>query len=223
MKRRTVEEVMTTEVVTVAEDAPFTEIAETLADRRISAVPVLDAGGRVTGVVTEADLLRKEEFRPDDLGQRPLRGRRRHHAFAKARAVDARGLMSAPAVTVEPGATVAEAARLLASRGFKAAPVVDGDGVLRGIVARRDLLSVFHRGDDDIRDEIVVDVLVCRLWQDPSEVSVQVRDGVVRLSGRLELKSLIPVLVRMTAATEGVVDVIGDLSYERDDTRFSGP
>ncbi|GAA2128510.1 CBS domain-containing protein [Actinomadura napierensis] len=218
MKRRTVKDVMTTEVVTVTEDTPFVEIAETLADHRISAVPVLDADGRLAGIATEADLLRKEEFKPDDLGQRPLWGRRRHHALTKARAVDARGLMSTPAVTVKPDATVAETARLLASRGFKAAPVIDGDGALCGIVARRDLLSVFHRSDDEIRDEIVRDVLVCRLWQDPSEVSVQLQDGVVRLSGRMELKSSIPIVVRMTAATEGVVDVVSSLSYEHDDT-----
>ncbi|MGI5330576.1 CBS domain-containing protein [Actinomadura nitritigenes] len=219
MKRRTVEDVMTTEVVTVAEDTPFAEIADALAEHRIGAVPVVDDGGRVAGVVTEADLLRKEEFKPDDTGERPLRGRHRHHALAKARAVDARGLMSAPAVTVRPEATVAQAARLLASRGFKAAPVVDESGALRGIVARRDLLTVFHRSDDDIRDEIVYDVLVSRLWQDPSEVHVEVHEGVVRLSGRMELKSLVPIVVRMTAATEGVVDVVNDLAYEHDDTR----
>jgi CBS domain-containing protein len=218
MKRRTVKDVMTTEVVTVVEDTPFAEIADALAEHRISAVPVLDDDRRVIGIVTEADLLRKEQFKPDDAGERPLWGRRRHHALAKARAVDARGLMSIPAVTVKPDATVAQAARLLASRGFKAAPVVDESGALCGIVARRDLLSVFHRGDDDIRDEIVYDVLVSRLWQDPSEVHVDVREGVVRLSGRMELKSLIPVVVRMTAATEGVVDVISDLAYEHDDT-----
>ncbi|MFB4298529.1 CBS domain-containing protein [Actinomadura sp. NTSP31] len=218
MKRRTVKDVMTTEVVTVTEDTPFAEIVETLTDRRISAVPVLDAEGRLAGIVTEADLLRKEEFKPDDAGERPLWGRRRHHAVAKARAVDARGLMSAPAVTVKAEATVAEAARLLASRGFKAAPVIDEDAALCGIVARRDLLSVFHRSDEGIHDEIVRDVLVCRLWQDPSEVRVRVHDGIVRLSGRVDLKSLIPIVVRMTAATEGVVDVVSDLAYEHDDT-----
>jgi CBS domain-containing protein len=218
MKRRTVKDVMTTEVVTVTEDTPFAEIADTLAEHRISAVPVLDDDGRLAGIVTEADLLRKEEFRPDDAGERPLRGRRRHRALSRARAIDARGLMTSPAVTVEPDATVAAAARLLASRGFKAAPVVDASGGLRGIVARRDLLSVFHRSDDEIRGEIVYDVLVSRLWQDPSEVHVDVREGVVRLSGRMELKSLIPIVVRMTAATEGVVDVVSDLAYDHDDT-----
>lgn len=218
MKQRTVKDVMTTEVVTVTADTPFAEIADTLTEHRISAVPVIDDHRHVTGIVTEADLLRKQEFKPDDTGRRPLRGRHRHHALTKARATDARGLMTAPAVTVRPDATITQAARLLATHGFKAAPVTDQDGTLRGIIARRDVLAVFHRGDDDIHDEIVYDVLVGRLWQDPSEVHIEVHQGIVRLSGRVELKSLIPIVVRMTAATEGVIDVINDLGYQHDDT-----
>lgn len=218
MKQRTVKDVMTTQVVTVTEDTPFTEIADTLAEHRISAVPVLDDDRHLTGIVTEADLLRKEQFKPDDAGERPLRGRHRHHALTKARALDARGLMSTPAITVNPDTTLPQAARLLASHGFKAMPVLDEDGTLCGIIARRDVLTVFHRSDNDIHDEIVYDVLVSRLWQDPSELHVHVHQGVVRLSGRTELKSLIPIVVRMTAATEGVVNVINDLDYQHDDT-----
>ncbi|MEV3924217.1 CBS domain-containing protein [Actinomadura coerulea] len=220
MKRRTVGDVMTRNVVTVSEDTPFTEIADALAERRISAVPVMDEGGRLTGIVTEADLLRKQEYREGAGPRRPwLRRRAQDEAMARAKAAagDARGLMSAPVVTVAPNTPVAEAARVLNTHGFKAAPVVR-DGRLAGIVARRDLLSVFHRSDADIRDEIIDDVLVCRLWQDPAEVHVRVQEGVVHLTGRVERKSLVPVVVRMTAATEGVVDVVQNLGYDYDDT-----
>lgn len=180
----------------------------------------MDEGGRLAGIVTEADLLRKQEYGGDTGPRRP---RLRHHAQDKSRAraraaaVDARGLMSAPVVTVTPNTSVAEAARVLNAHGFKAVPVVK-DGRLAGIVARRDLLSVFHRSDADIRDEIIDDVLVCRLWQDPAEVHVRVQEGVVHLTGRVEQKSLIQIVVRMTAATEGVVDVVHNLGYDYDDT-----
>lgn len=216
MKRRTVGDVMTKSVVTVPADAPFIEIADAMAEHRISAVPVMDESGRLAGIVTEADLLRKEEHR-DDREPRRLRLRRHAQAEAKAHAVDARGLMSTPVVTVTPTTSVAEAARVLNTHGFKAMPVVK-EGRLAGIVARRDLLRVFHRSDDDIRDEIISDVLICRLWQDPAEVHVRVQEGVVHLTGRVEQKSLIPIIVRMTAATEGVVDVVQDLGYDYDDT-----
>ncbi|WP_067461214.1 CBS domain-containing protein [Actinomadura macra] len=222
MERRTVEDVMTTEVVTVTEDTPFIEIVETLADHCIGAVPVLSGDGRVTGIVTEADLLHKQ-YKSDPPDTEPRLDRLRHRrarakVHAKADAVDARGLMTSPAVTIAPRTPVAEAARLLVSRGFKRAPVVDDGGRLKGIVARRDLLSVFQRSDDAIRGEIIREVLVCRLWQDPSEIKVRVEEGVVHLHGKMELKSLIPVVVRMTAATEGVVDVVAELDYDHDDT-----
>ncbi|SPT63905.1 CBS domain-containing protein [Actinomadura madurae] len=217
MKRRTVEDVMTRNVVTVTEDTPFAEIAGAMAEHRVSAVPVLDEDGRLAGIVTEADLLRKEEYRG---GAEPRRLTLRRHAKAEAKAgaVDARGLMSSPVVTVPPHTSIAQAARLLNTRGFKAVPVVK-NGHLAGIVARRDLLQVFHRSDTDIRDEIINDVLICRLWQDPADVHVRVQEGVVHLTGRVEQKSLIPIIVRMTAATEGVVDVVHTLGFDHDDTR----
>ncbi|MFD0532950.1 BON domain-containing protein [Actinomadura luteofluorescens] len=77
---------------------------------------------------------------------------------------------------------------------------------------------MFHRSDSDIRDEIIDDVLISRLWQDPAEVHVRVQEGVVHLTGRVERKSLIPIMVRMAAATEGVVDVADNLGYDYDDT-----
>jgi CBS domain-containing protein len=216
MKRRTVGDVMTSNVVTVAEETPFAEIADAMAEHRISAVPVIVESGRLVGIVTEADLLRKAEFK-DDTGPPRLRLRRHAQAEAKAGAVDACGLMSTPVVTVTPTTSIPEAARMLNAHGFKAMPVVK-DGRLAGIVARRDLLRVFHRSDDAIRDEVITDVLVCKLWQDPAELHVRVQEGVVHLTGRVEQKNLIPIVVRMTAATEGVVDVVQKLGYDYDDT-----
>lgn len=222
VNRRTVADVMTEDVVTAAEETPFTEIADTMTEHRISAVPVVDDHGRPVGIVTEADLLRKQEYK--DAGRRRRSWLRRIRpseaaAEAKAAAVDARGLMSAPVVSVGPDTTVAEAARLLNAHGFKAMPVVGEDGRLAGIVARRDLLRVFRRSDDDIRDEIIKVVLIRKLWQDPADLDVRVQNGVVHLSGRVEVKSLIPIVVRMTAATEGVVDVVHTLVYAHDDTQ----
>ncbi|TDB91373.1 CBS domain-containing protein [Actinomadura sp. 7K534] len=221
MKRRTVQDVMTGDVVTVTPQTPFAEIAEVLAEHRISALPVLDDAGRVAGIVTESDLLHKEEYKAGDGGRRPLRAllRRDAQAEAKAAAVDARGLMTAPAVTVAPDAPTAEAARLLTAQGFKALPVVDGDGRLAGIVARRDLLRVFRRPDAEIRDEVVKGVLIKQLWHDPDMVGVRVENGVVHLTGRVETKSLIPVVVRLVGRVDGVVDVVDTLGYAHDDAQ----
>jgi len=220
MQRRTVADVMTKDVVTVAEDTPFMEIVELLAEHSIKAVPVIDPDRRVIGIVSDADLLRKEEYKDPAADEHPLlESRRRRKARTKASATHAAGLMTTPVVTVTAGTPVAKAARTLARYGVKQAPVIDEDGHLAGIVTRTDLLHLFLRSDDDIRDEIVREVLVHAMWQDPSRVHVQVRDGVVHLSGNVETRNLIPICVRLTASVEGVVDVVNDLSYDFDDTR----
>lgn len=107
-----VADVMTNPVVAVAPRAGFKEIVETLRKWKVSAVPVLEGDGRVTGVVSEADLLDKEEFRDAD-PSRPEQMRRLDD-LRKAGAVTARELMSVPAVTVREDATLAQAARTMA-------------------------------------------------------------------------------------------------------------
>ena len=88
---------MTTEVVTVGPSTPFKEIVARLAWLRVSAVPVVDADGRVLGVVSEADLLLKEEY-PDPKQDVPLVWtRRRRMEREKAAGTCARGSECAPA------------------------------------------------------------------------------------------------------------------------------
>jgi len=70
MRQLTVRDVMTADVVWVQEDTPYQKIVELLAERQVSAVPVVDGFRRVVGVVSEADLLHKIEFAGDELGRR---------------------------------------------------------------------------------------------------------------------------------------------------------
>jgi CBS domain-containing protein len=221
--RRRVRDVMTREVVTVDEDTPFKEIAELLADCHISAVPVLDPDGRVVGIVSEADLLLKEENPQGTPGGWPFEGRRRRATRAKAAGDTAVELMTAPAVTVGPDAAVAEAARLLHRHLIKRLPVVDPAGSLVGIVSRADLLKVFLRTDDDIAREVREEVLMLAMWVNPDSVTVKVRDGVVTLTGQLERRSLIPIAVSLVHGVDGVVDVVDRLGFEVDDSTIMVP
>jgi CBS domain-containing protein len=221
--RRRVRDVMTPEVVTVDEETPFKEITQLLADCRISAVPVLDTDARVVGVVSEADLLRKEEYPEGPPGARLLGGRRRRATRAKATGDTAVELMTAPAVTVGPDASVAEAARLLHRHQIKRLPVLDPAGPLLGIVSRADLLKVFLRSDDQIAQEVRQDVLRRALWVDPDTIGVEVRDGVVTLTGQLERRSLIPITVRLVHGVDGVVEVVDRLTFEFDDSTIMVP
>jgi CBS domain-containing protein len=180
-----VRDVMTTEVVAVEAWTPFKEIVARLAEHRISAVPVLDADGRVLGVVTEADLLLKQEH-PDPEVDVPLAwSRRRRRERKKAAAVVSGELMTTPPVNVAPTATVTEAARRMQTARVKRLPVVDEEGRLVGIVSRADLLKVFTRPDDAIRRELMEDVIVGDFMMNPSRFFIHVDDGVVVLQGSL--------------------------------------
>jgi CBS domain-containing protein len=206
---RTVSEVMTHTVVSVGRNAAFKEIVQTMEQWQVSALPVLAGEGRVIGVVSEADLLPKEEFRDSDpTGMDQLH---RLPDLAKAEALTAGDLMSTPAVTVHADATLAQAARAMALRHVKRLPVVDSAGRLDGIVSRGDLLTVFLRTDEDLADELR-EVLAPLSRRDPPTVLVRVAEGVVTLCGDVPDASLVPVAVRLARAVEGVVDVRCELT-----------
>ncbi|GAA3785321.1 CBS domain-containing protein [Streptomyces chiangmaiensis] len=205
-----VSDVMTHSVVAVGRAAPFKDIVKLMEQWQVSALPVLEGEGRVVGVVSEADLLPKEEFRDSDPDR--YTQRQRLSDLAKAGALTAGELMSAPAITVHSGSTLAQAARIMAQRGVKRLPVIDDEGMLEGVVSRADLLKVFLRPDNDIADEVRRDV-VDILFPAPVEpVHVMVTEGVVTLTGQIRDTALIPVAVRLARVVEGVVDVDCHLS-----------
>lgn len=216
MRHRIVSELMTTEVVSVRQDASFTEIAKLLAEHDITAVPVVDDGDRPVGVVSEADLLRREAGRLDTAagpGLDPWPAEP-----ARAEATTAGGLMTSPTVTGRPEWTAAEAARAMERNRVKRLPVVDASGRLIGLVSRGDLLRVFLRGDRAIREEITGDILVHTLGIPPTAVTAHVVDGRVTLRGTVERRSTIPVVVRLCRSVDGVVEVSEHLDHRVDDT-----
>ncbi|GAB1339633.1 CBS domain-containing protein [Streptomyces sp. E-15] len=202
-----VSDVMTRAVVAVDRRTLFKDIVERMDRWKVSALPVLEGDGRVVGVVSEADLLPKEEFRDDDPDR--LTQLRRLPDLAKAGAVCAEELMSTPAVTVHADATLAEAARAMALRHVKRLPVVNAEGLLEGVVSRGDLLKVFLRPDNDLADEIRR-VVIDPLFPDPVEpVHIMVTDGVATLTGRVRAGDAdrIPLALRLAGGVEGVVGV----------------
>ena len=201
----TVSDVMTHTVVAIGRDAPFKEIVGLIQQWKVSALPVLEGEGRVVGLVSEADLLPKEEFRDSDPDR--FTQLRRLTDLAKAGALTAGELMSSPVVTVHAGATVAQAARVMAQHRVKRLPVVNDEGLLEGIVSRVDLLKVFLRTDEELADEVRREVVARLFPAAPEPVRVEVSDGVVTLGGRVRDTSLVPAAARAVRAVEGVVDV----------------
>jgi CBS domain-containing protein len=205
-----VSDVMTRTVVSVGRDAPFKEIVQTMQQWKASALPVLEGEGRVIGVVSEADLLPKEEYRDSDPSR--FEQLRRLDDLAKAGAVTAGQLMTTPAVSIHADATLAQAARAMAIKRVKRLPVIDAQGILVGIVSRSDLLKVFLRPDEDLAEEISREVVAYLFPGEPPPVRVRVAVGVVTLSGPIRDTSLVPVAARLARAVEGVVDVECELT-----------
>ncbi len=217
MKVTTVKSVMTSSVVAVREDADFKEMVAVMRGRRISAFPVIDVSGRVIGVVSEGDLLLKETV--PALPQGAIRLAWRLKDRSKAAGTTAAEVMTKPAVTIHEDARVAEAARLMQSRKVKRLPVVDGNGRLRGIVTRTDLLSVFERPDHEIRDEILKDVIAGEFGLDPELFVVTVQSGVVTVTGSVRHRAHALSLLATIRYLEGVVGVRDRLSYPTESQR----
>ncbi|MFH8342342.1 CBS domain-containing protein [Streptomyces sp. AM6-12] len=196
---------MTRAAVAVGRTALFKDIVARMEQWHVSALPVLEGDGRVVGVVSEADLLPKEEFRDSDPDR--MTQRRRLGDLAKAGGVSAEELMSTPAVTVHADATLAEAARIMALKRVKRLPVVTSEGVLEGVVSRGDLLKVFLREDRELADEIRRDVLDVLFPAPVEPLHVVVVDGVVTLTGKVTDGTRIPLAVHMVRGVEGVVGV----------------
>ncbi len=189
-----VRDIMTTGVVAVGADTSYREMVAMFRRHRVSGFPVVDGDGKVTGVVSETDLLALAAGHP----------RRRHRTAGDAAARD---LMTRPAVTVSPDELVKTAARLMHSRKLQRLPVVDGNGHLAGIVSRSDVLSVFRRSDEEIRREITQDVIADGFFTDPARLTVTVHNGIVTLEGEPGSAALGAGIAGQAEHLEGVVAV----------------
>jgi CBS domain-containing protein len=212
---RRVSDVMTTTVVTVDRITPYQEIDRLLTKHRISGMPVLKMGREVVGVVSETDLLAAEDETHRRARMASSMGRRWHLRKQPHERLTAGALMTSPAITIGPDATIPGAARLMNTHHISRLPVLDENGKLVGIVGRRDLLSVFLRPDADVAHDArqVLDELSLA---DPKEVIAEVRHGVVTLTGVMRPEpgheqDLMSLALRLIWDIDGVVDVVNRL------------
>ena len=192
----------------------------------ISGVPVVDAGGRLLGIVTEADLVSKEAYgyrrrRALGLLADVLHGRDADWV-RKGAGRTARDVMTAPVEVVAPGDDLPVAARRMLEGGHKRLPVVEGGRVV-GVVSRHDLLRPFHRPDEAIAadiDDLLADPLRV---PETHEATPSVADGVVALDGAVRWPSDRALLEAVVARVPGVVAVDNRLEALEAEPRISGP
>jgi CBS domain-containing protein len=192
-----VRDLMTTPVVCVSVETPLKQVASILVERGISAVPVVEADGRLVGIVSEVDLVLLAAT--DGPTGDPL------SAEPSARRIPARAgdVMTREVITLPGQADVAEAARLMLERGVKCLPIVAGEHVV-GILSRRDLLRTMVREDAQIAADLEA------LLRDEAfmvgRFGVAVRRGVVTLTGAggPSERRLAELLARSVAGVLGV-------------------
>jgi CBS domain-containing protein len=209
----TVQDVMTRSVVTARPGTTFQEILGLMAEHAISGVPVIDEGGRLAGIVTEADLLRdgiadRGRTRALDWLLHPGKGEKAH-----ARGHSAGDIMTSPVVTVRPTTSIREAIHTLTHAGVKRMPVVDADGRVVGIVSRVDLLRSFIRSDEQIAADVAA-ILDRILATDLRAVEVEVKDGRVSMTGSLDHAAQRDVIVDGVRRLPGVLEVVHTFELE---------
>lgn len=182
--------IMTSDIVTVSLDTAIREIARLLIENHFTAVPVVD-GGAVVGIVTEGDLLRREELGTDALNT----SAQTDANYVKSHGRCARDVMTPNVVTVTEQASLAEIAELMEARHIKRVPVMR-EGKMVGIVSRSDIVRALvarpeeSHGplscDDDIIRHRVIETLMNFPGASAWLTTVNVANGVVELSGTVE-------------------------------------
>lgn len=143
-----VKDIMSQPVYCVRDSDPIERVAALLADKKITAAPVLDDAGKLVGMVSEGDLLWLRV--PEDPTAHPVGVE--EPAFARRPETIAQ-VMSRHPVTTSSSADVADVAETMLYRNIRSEPVID-NGQVVGMVSRRDILRTFVRTDDVIAGEI---------------------------------------------------------------------
>lgn len=211
-------DIMVKDVVTTGPEASVQELATLMLERRISGLPVVDGSGRLLGIVSEGDLIRRPEIDTDRVKLGWLRlllsDEARARDFVKSHGRKAREVMTQPAISVAADAPLAEVVRLMARHRIKRLPVVD-KGRLVGLVTRTDLLrAVAARqavAPADVKDEELrarIDVMLREEdWAASAVVYVQVEKGVAQLWGTVESQEQREALILAVRGVPGVKDV----------------
>ncbi|MBB4238238.1 CBS domain-containing protein [Rhizobium esperanzae] len=190
-----VKDVMTTMVVTLSPDNSVRHAARLMADQQVSGVPVVDDNGRLLGVISEGDLIRRTELSSGAFvlkADMELGPDERANAFVKRCAWRVGDVMTPDPLTIDEDAALSRVAELMQERGIKRIPVLR-DGKLVGIVSRADLLQVIYSAKPDdtaAGDEAIRRSILVRLGENTGlerlDVSVTVTEGIVHFWGNVE-------------------------------------
>jgi CBS domain-containing protein len=214
-------DVMVTKVITVGPDARVQDVAHILLTNRISGMPVVGGDGKILGIVSEGDLMRRAEA---GTGRRRswwltlLTGREGLAAqYVREHSRNVADVMTRDVVSVSPDTPLQEIATLLEKHGIKRVPVLKDDKLV-GIVSRANLLQALAglrkqieggTPDDATIRENIVARLKAEPWSNPLLINVIVQDGTVELWGVVDTpteKQAVRVAAEVTPGVRAVTD-----------------
>ncbi len=214
-------DVMTRNLVTIARNTSIREAIRLMLDNKISGLPVVDATGKVEGILTEGDLLRRSELATEKR-RWPwldflLGPGRMASEYVRTHGRVCEQLMSHDVISVTPQTPLAEIVQSMERRRIKRLPVIE-NGTLRGIVSRPDLLAALARAldapqapagsDEDIRARVLAELDKVE-WAPRAGLTITVKDRVVELDGVI-LEEHERVALRVAAenvpGVKGVID-----------------
>ncbi len=188
--------IMSRNVITATPAQPVREIAALMTEKRISGIPVVSADGKVVGIVSESDLLRRSEIGteptrkwwlnffsdPDALARQ----------YTKTHGLRAEDVMTRPVISVSEDADLSEIASTLERQKIKRLPVLR-DGKLVGIISRADLVRALSQAaeaerppvDDEVLEKLLLEKMRAQDWLDGTFINLAVRNGVVELNGAI--------------------------------------
>lgn len=218
-------DIMTTGVISVVPETAVIRAAELMLRYDISGFPVIERTGKLVGIVTEGDFLRRAETgteRPQTRRPDPPPGPGRladDYIHAHGRTVEQ--IMSREVATVAEDAPLGEIVAVMERRGVKRVPVMRGEAVV-GVVSRRDLLHALVVGakktepsssdDRAIREHVLAEIEK-EGWAPPSPIEVRVTQGVVELRGAIIDERQRQALRLLAENTPGVTAVRDRLAW----------
>ena len=213
-------DIMVRTVITTHPQASVSLVAKQLADNDISALPVVDDAGRVVGIISEADLMRREE-----LGSVKIRpwwleamtpAVTLAEEFARSHGKRVEELMSNHVITANEDASLNEIASLLETHHIKRVPILK-NGKLVGVVSRSNLVQALASAKSEVvtaaqtdhmlRAEIVARLAEQQWWTDFGERNVIVVNGVANLWGLVGSPSERKALNALVEGVPGVTEV----------------
>jgi CBS domain-containing protein len=215
-------EIMTRDLVTIGRGASLGDAIRLMLDYRVSGLPVVDEAGRLVGILTEGDLLRRGET-GTQRQRRPwleflLGPGRLAEDYVKTHGRRVEEVMTRAVESIRPDTAVTELVQLMERRRIKRLPVLDGERLV-GIVSRADLMRAVAQildrgetvpsGDETIRERVLAELAKAQGWAPRSGVNVRVEDGVVELTGAIfeeKERAALRVAAENTPGVKHVVD-----------------